>query len=236
MAHYRGTAEGQDRAVALAGVLLVHAALAAAILSGLNVHSVARTIEHLRTFDISEPPPPIPPPPPPPAQRVERAKREAGAPAKKAEASPVVAPRPRVVVPAKPPIVAAPIAGTGSAPSSGAAAAGIGTGAGGSGNGPGGGGSGLASNPRLIAGGPTKADYRRLGARISGPTQAVIRLSLNSDGRVVDCSVVGSSGYPNVDAGICPLLKPRMQWSPARDRNGRPTPSWFNFVVTLTRH
>ncbi len=132
MSHYRGTAEAQDRAVALAGVLLVHAALAAAILSGLNVHSVAHTIERLKTFDISEPPPP-PPPPPPPAQRSERAKDEAGAPAKKAEATPVVAPKPKIVVPARTPIVAAPIAGRGSAPSSGAAAAGTGTGAGGSG-------------------------------------------------------------------------------------------------------
>lgn len=69
MSHYRGTAEGQDKAVALAGVIVVHAALAAVILSGLSVHSVARTIETLRTFDISEPPPPPPPPPPPAAKK-----------------------------------------------------------------------------------------------------------------------------------------------------------------------
>ena len=42
MPQYRGTAEGQDKAVAWAGVVFVHAALAAVILSGLNVHSVAR--------------------------------------------------------------------------------------------------------------------------------------------------------------------------------------------------
>jgi protein TonB len=37
MSSYRGTANRPDKAKAIAGVLLVHIALAAAILTGLNV-------------------------------------------------------------------------------------------------------------------------------------------------------------------------------------------------------
>ncbi len=60
-------ADNPDRIKALAGVLVVHAALAAAILSGLNVHVVGPAIERLKTFDINvAPPPPQPLPPPSP--------------------------------------------------------------------------------------------------------------------------------------------------------------------------
>ena len=50
--------DNPDRVKAVAGVLLVHAALGAAILSGLDVRTVATTIDRLRTFDITEIPPP----------------------------------------------------------------------------------------------------------------------------------------------------------------------------------
>ena len=67
-------------------------------------------------------------------------KEAAGAPAPKAEPTPVVAPPPRI--PVQSPIPAAKVAGTGSASNSGASNEGTGTGAGGTGNGPGGGGYG----------------------------------------------------------------------------------------------
>jgi len=234
MSHYRGTAEAQDRAVAMAGVLFVHAALAAAILSGLNVHSVAHTIERLKTFDISEPPPP-PPPPPPPAQRTERAKREAGAPAKKAEAAPVVARKPKIVVPARTPIVAAPIAGRGSAPSSGAAAAGTGTGAGGSGSGPGGGGTGDFSRftPARMLNKIPDREYRRIsGGRIPRGS-ATISFRVSPEGRMSGCRIVRSSGDPSVDSVVCEAATRYLRFNPARDPDGQAiaqdmtyTPSW----------
>lgn len=234
MSHYRGTAEGQDKAVALAGVIVVHAALAAVILSGLSVHSVARTIETLRTFDISEPPPP-PPPPPPPAQRAERAKDEAGAPAKTAEPTPVVTPKPRIVVPAKTPIVAAPIAGQGSAPSSGAATAGMGTGAGGSGNGPGGGGTGDFSRftPARMLNKIPDREYRRIsGGRIPRGS-ATIAFRINPDGHLSGCRIVRSSGDSAVDSVVCDAATRYLRFSPARDPDGNAvaqdityTPSW----------
>src|SRR5206468_520128 len=113
MAYWSGTAERPDRAKAIAGVILVHAALAFVILSGLTVSMVAQTIDHLRTFNIVElpPPPPHKVPPPKPAPKPHQMKLETGASGKKAEATPVVAPRPKLPVPS--PIVASAIAGTG---------------------------------------------------------------------------------------------------------------------------
>src|SRR5688572_21749683 len=131
-------AQTPDRMKALGGVVVVHAALAAMILSGLNVRIVSETVERLKTFDIRE----APPPPQPPAPTRDRAREEEGAAGNRAEPPPVVAPPPRIVVPYRPPVPAAPIAGTGSASTSGAATAGTGPGAGGSGTGRGGGGSG----------------------------------------------------------------------------------------------
>lgn len=234
MSHYRGTAEGHDKAKAVAAVLLVHAGLAAIILSGLSVHSVTRTIERLKTFDINADP--LPPPlPPPPAQQARRAKEEAGAPAKKAEATPVVTPQPKILVPAKTPIVAAPVAGRGRAPSSGAAAAGTGTGAGGSGNGPGGGGTGDYSGftPARMLNKIPDREYRRIaGGRIPRGS-ATIAFRVNSEGRMVNCRIVRSSGDAQVDSTVCDAAARHLRFRAARDPNGRAvaqdmtyTPTW----------
>ena len=57
MASYRSNDRG-DRAKALAGVVVVHVALGAAILTGLNVSTVSDAVERLKTFNITEAPPP----------------------------------------------------------------------------------------------------------------------------------------------------------------------------------
>lgn len=230
MTSYLARPSRPDRAKAIAAVVGVHAALAALIFSG--APTLPQAAERVRTVLIDIPPPPPPPPEPDPG----KAREEEGAAGKKAEPTPVVAPKPRIVVPAKPPVPAAPLAGTGSSSSSGAATAGSGPGAGGSGTGRGGGGSGggLASGPRLLSGGPARADYRRLGAQTAGPTRAILRLSVGASGRVENCAIVASTGYPDVDRRICPLFQPRMRWNPARSGDGQPQPSWFDFVVRLT--
>ena len=137
MSSYRGTADRPDQAKAIAAVVAVHVALAAIILTGLNVRVVSHAVERLTTIDIKEPPPP-PVRPPRPAARPSQIKKPAGAPAPKTEPTPVVAPPPRIPLPS--PIPAAKVAGAGSASTSGAGVSGTGTGAGGAGNGPGGGG------------------------------------------------------------------------------------------------
>ena len=59
MGYYRA-ADRADRAKAIAAVVVVHAALAAVILSGLNVRMIAENIDALKSFDVVEAPPPPP--------------------------------------------------------------------------------------------------------------------------------------------------------------------------------
>ena len=226
-------ADNPDRIKALAGVLAVHLALGAAILSGLDVRSVATTIDRLRTFDITEVPPP--PPPPPPRTTPERAKQKEGAAAKKALPTPVVAPQPKIVLPARPPVVAARVPSTGSAESAGAAASGIGTGAGGSGTGLGGGGRGDFSRftPARMLNKIPDREYRRIsGGRIRHGS-AMINFRVEADGRMSNCRIVRSSGDPAVDSIVCDSAARYLRFSPARDPDGRAiaqdmtyTPTW----------
>lgn len=225
------SADNPDRLKALAAVLIVHAALAAALLSGLNVRSVATTIERLKTFDIN----PAPPPPPPPSRTPERAKEKEGAAGKKAIPTPVVAPQPRIIVPYKPPVTASRVASTGSAATAGAASAGTGTGAGGSGTGLGGGGSGDFSKftPARMLNKIPDREYRRISDGRIPHGSATIAFRVNADGRMSKCRIVRSSGDAHVDAIVCEVATRHLRFSPARDPNGRAvaqdmsyTPTW----------
>jgi periplasmic protein TonB len=230
---YRGTADRPDQAKAIAAVVAVHAGLAFVILSGLNVRTVTRAVEQLKTFNLEQPPPPPPVPPPPPKPRPEpQAKREAGAPAKKAEPTPVVAPPPRI--PAPSPIPAARIAGAGSASTSGAAAAGSGTGAGGAGNGPGGGGTGDMSRftPAQLVRNLTRGDYRSIAQGRMPSGRAMVSLLVQTNGVPSQCRIVRSSGDPGVDGGLCPLIEARLRFRPALDDRGRPIPYQLQYVAT----
>ena len=228
---YRG-AYKEDRAKALVGVVAVHAVLAAVILTGLNVRNVQHAVETLKTFNIKEIVPP-PPPPPPPQVKVDRAKEKEGAAGKKAEPSPVVAPKPKIVIPAKPPVVAAPIAGRGNARTAGASTAGTGTGAGGSGNGRGGGGTGDFSGftPARLIRNLSDSDYRQLtnGRILAG--RAMVSLTVDPAGRPTNCRIARSSGDPGVDMGLCPLVTRRLAFRPAMDAQGRPIPYNLNYVA-----
>lgn len=217
MSSYTGTADRPERAKAIAAVVAVHIALAAVILTGLNGRVVSAAVETLKTFDVRLPPPP-PPPPPPPAARPHQMKKPAGAPARKAEATPVVAPQPRI--PVQSPIPAAKIAGTGSASTSGAGTADTGTGAGGSGNGPGGGGYGGYTAARRISKIPD-SEYRRLAATGLQTGRVGVTIKVNTDGSVSNCRVARSSGDGSIDALMCQLTLRYIRFQPARDASGR---------------
>ena len=159
-------------------------------------------------------------------------KKPAGAPAKKAEATPVVAPQPRI--PVQSPIPAAKIAGTGSASNSGAGTSGTGTGAGGSGNGPGGGGTGGFTPAQKISKIPN-GEYRRLVAA-SGMDRGTVGIALRvtPEGRASNCRVVRSSGNRQADSLMCELTERYVRFRPARDPTGRAVaqdvtwyPNWF---------
>jgi len=221
----------EDRAKALVGVIAVHVVLAAVILTGLNVKNVQHVVESLKTFDIKEIVPP--PPPPPPQSKADRAKEKEGAAGKKAEPSPVVAPKPKIVVPAKPPIVAAPIKGTGNARTAGASTSGTGTGAGGSGNGRGGGGSGDFSGftPARLIRNLSHGDYQQLTNGRIPAGRAMVALTVDPSGRPTNCRIARSSGDGAVDAGLCPLVTRRLAFRPAMNAHGQPIPYSLNYVA-----
>jgi len=229
MSSYTGTADRPDRAKAIAAVIAVHVALGAMILTGLNVRMVGQVVERLETFDIRLPPPP-PPNPPPPETKAHEVKRDAGAPAKRAEATPVVAPKPRL--PVQSPIPAAPIAGTGSASNSGAAAAGNGTGAEGNDNGPGGGGDYSKFTPARLIRNLSRSDYRAMAAGRLPVGRAMVSLRVETSGATSNCRVVRSSGDAFVDANLCPLIVRRLRFRPALDDLGRPIPYQLQYVAT----
>lgn len=229
MPSYRGTADRPDQAKAIAAVVGVHVLLAAVILSGLNVRTVSAAVERLKTFDIAPPPPP-PPPPPKPASRPHAAKKPGGAPAPKAEPALVVAPQPRIQLPF--PVPAAKVAGSGSASTSGAGASGNGTGAGGSGNGPGGGGDTSRFTPARLVRNLTRSDYRTIAAGRMPSGRAMVSLRVEPSGVPSNCRVVGSSGDPAVDAGLCPLIQERLRFRPALDDQGRAIPYQLQYVAT----
>ena len=231
MSSYRGTADQPDKAKAIAAVVAVHVALAFIILSGLNVKMVSRAVEQLTTINVAEPPPPPPVEPLKPAPHPKAARKPQGAPAKKAEAAPVVAPQPKLPVPS--PVPAAKVAGTGASSTSGNAAAGNGTGAGGSGNGPGGGGDFTGYTPaRKLTKIPDR-EYRRLAGTGIPAGSVAITIRVNPDGTVSNCRVVRTSGSPAADSLMCQLTLEYVRFSPARDRSGRPvaqdvtwSPNW----------
>lgn len=231
MSYYSGSADGPDKAKAAAAVLLVHAGLAAVILTGLNTEVVGRTIESLKTFDVVEPKPP-PPPPPPPQRETERAKEEEGAAGKKAVPTEIVAPKVRQL--AEPRIAAAPVPSTGSASTAGASTAGSGTGAGGSGSGLGGGGTGADYSkftPARLVRNIRSGDYRAIAGDRMPRGMAMVSLRVQPDGRADNCRIVRSSGDTQVDGNLCPLVTNRLRFRPARDDQGRPIPYQLQYVA-----
>lgn len=221
MSSYRGTAGRQDQAKAVAAVVAVHVALAFIILSGLNVRIVNQAVGVLKTFNIEQPPPPPPIPPPPPKPRpLQAPKKPQGAPARKAEPSPIVAPPQRI--PAPSPLPAAKVAGTANATTVGAGTSGTGTGAGGVGYGMGGGGNGGAYTPARKLTKIPDHEYRRFAATGTPYGSVAISLRVNPDGSVSNCRIARSSGNPSADALMCELTEQYVRFSPARDPSGRP--------------
>jgi protein TonB len=231
LSSYRGPAQRPDQAKAIAAVVAIQAALAFIILSGLDVRNVSQAVEQLKTFNLQQPPPP-PPVQPPPKARAAAQEKPAGAPAKKAEPSPIVAPPQRI--PAPSPLPAAKVAGSGSATASGARTSGTGTGAGGSGTGTGGGGGGDFTPARKLTKIPDR-EYRRFAATGIASGSVAIAVRVNADGSLSYSPVVLSSGNSAADTLLSQLCVPSVRFSPARDPAGRAIAQDITWVPVWAR-
>jgi protein TonB len=235
---YRSDLNTRDKGGAMAAVIAIHAGLAFAFLHISGTVDLAHPEDALQVFDITEIKPP-PPPPPPVLKEQEQARpkaKEGAASPKniKSEATPVVAPKPKIELPAPPKISvtetpregASPTQGASDVrgPGTGAGGVGTGTGSGGAGSGTGGGGGGgQGSRPRLITRSLTQRDYppplRRSWPR-GGRVLVIFNVQL--DGRATDCRPYQSSGVAAIDQVTCSLVETRLRFAPARDKNGRP--------------
>ena len=256
---YRPIPSLRDRAGPLVTVILIHVGIGYGLLhlTGIDVE-LARQAE-LAIFDISvSPPSPLPePPPPPPPLTIERAKTEkqkpkrdegfASPPNIKSRATPVVAPKPRVIVPAPSPVVAAIVPATGAGPTQGAApvvgpgtgagGTGTGTGSGGAGSGPGGGGNGGVGSglgearARLVTPPLTPRDYPgNIYRRWPRAGTVFIILRVGSDGLPLSCRVARSFGDQAIDAATCRLALAKFRFEPGRDERGRPVPDFVGYA------
>jgi protein TonB len=233
VASYRAEPTRPDKAKAIAAVVAVYAAIVGAVLlmpsdSPLRIGESEPTV----LIDVKEPPEPQPPP----EEEAGKAEEEEGAAGKQAEPTPIVAPKPKIEVPARPPVAAAPIAGTGSATTAGAATTGTGPGAGGSGTGRGGGGSGggggIGSEARLLGGNSSRLPSRLLRGFAADQGYGHLLLTIAETGRVTGCSVLQTTGDGRVDAALCGIMIRRSRWAPARDRQGRPIEVKVRYTAT----
>ncbi len=239
----RSLATPQDRARSLVIAGAVHVALGYALLTGIGVTPVPTLPEApLALIDLAPPPPEplaVPMTPevaPTPTERPKDPEGAAAPPALRNTPTPVVAPPPVVRLPVPPPLPAAPVAGTGTAPLAGAAPTpGPGTGRGGvgdglgsglSGDGTGGGGSGgVTTGPRYVSGDIRESDGPP-GLDLSRPTSVGFRLLIDPGGRARECRVTRSSGIGALDAATCRAALRRLRWAPARDTAGRAVTAW----------
>lgn len=221
MSSYQATADRGQRAKAIAAVLAVHIALAFIILTGLNVQMVSRAVDKLITINLNVPPAP-PVKRPTVAPKPQQSKKPKAAPAKRASQPPVVVSPQTLPIPS--PVIAAKIAGTGIAATSGATSSGNGSGAGGAAIGTGAGGYtdySRFSPARLISNIPN-SEYRRLAAA-GLPSGAVgVVILVGSNGQVSNCRIERSSGDSAIDALVCQLTLAYVRFDPARDPTGRP--------------
>lgn len=219
-----------DKLKGAAGALLLQAILGYALFIGLSAGRPMLRAEPviLPISPIAVPLEPTPPPPPKPV--APRPRSTTAAPAPRSIPTIFVAPPPIIPILVPPPIIAAPIAGEGAAPTAGAATVGEGLGNGdpgpGRGNGDAGDGDGGGGTPpRWLRGRIRDSDYPRAAVAADLQGALVARYRVGTNGRVTACDIVETSGNALLDQTTCRLVIERFRYKPALDEAGRPVVS-----------
>jgi protein TonB len=245
---YRSDLGARDRTGAIAAVIAIHAALLFALLNMSGRIDITDPQQVLSVFDIDDVKPP-PPPPPPQQQQAKPKEKEGGSAPKniKSEATPVVAPKPKIETPPVQPIAASETPRQGTAPTQGASdVRGLGTGAGGTGTGTGsgsggtgsggGGGGGVADPPHLITPVLRGRDFpRELLQRWPGRATVFMRLRVDARGYVSECTVDRGTGVPTIDGQLCNIVHDRLRFRPALNRSGQAVAGWFGYAQPAPR-
>lgn len=190
------------KAISIALVLLLHAVIGYAFVTGLAYQVIKKAAQDLKVVDIKDQPPPPEqkPPPPPPEQKFEPPPIVAPPPIVQA---PVIAPPPVITQPAPPPVIhaeAPPAPPPPPAPVVSKAA-------------------GPKGNPQSWV---TTDDYPPAAQREGRQGTVGLTWQISEAGKVENCSVTQSSGSPDLDETACRLVTRRGKYSPAVDQNGHP--------------
>lgn len=215
MAYADQTMSG-NKVTAIVIVALIHIFIGYALVTGLAYEAAQKVIQKVTTVDIKEEEKKEePPPPPPPEKKIESPPPPVAPPVKinVATKPPEIAtvriappPAPPVVI-AGPPIVAPPApvapppAPTG--PTSAVQPRG---------------------NPASWA---TPDDYPQRALREEKTGTTGFRVTVGTDGRVIDCSITSSSGTPELDDATCKNVTRRARFKPAV-QNGQPVQSTYS--------
>ena len=246
---YRSDLNRRDKSGAIGAVVAIHAALLFALLHMSGRIDLSDPQQVLRVFDVRETPPV--PPPPPSARQVQsaHARKEGGSAPKniRSDATPIVAPKPRIVTPPVQQIAAAesPRDGTQSTQGAsdvrgagtGSGGIGTGTGSGNGGNGPGGGGDGgIADPPHLATPVLSGRDIPRqtLDQWPRGAT-VFMRLRVDARGYVSECTIDRGTGMPSIDNTLCNIAHDRLRFRPALNRSGQAVAGWFGYAQPAPR-
>jgi periplasmic protein TonB len=210
MAYADQPALSTRKVVSISLVVLLHALIGYAFITGLAYNVVKKAAETLDVVDVAEEPPPPEqePPPPPPEQKFEPPPIVAPPPIVQTPVSiapPIVtAPAPPVITPQAPPAPPpppAPVVSQAAAP---------------------------RGNPGQFFG-PDAYPPAALRAEAQG--RVVARLTIGADGRVTDCSVTTSSGNSDLDEATCRISLRRVRFTPAKDQSGAATSSTYTLPV-----
>ena len=187
--------------VSIAIVVLLHAIIGYAFITGLAYNVIKKSVADLKTFDVDEPPPPPEqkPPPPPPAQTHEPPPLVAPPPVIQTQ---TVAPPTIQTVPVAPPVVihqeAPPAPPPPPKPS--------------------------VAKGAVPRGSPsswvTTDDYPSRALREEQQGVTSIGYDVTADGRVENCHVTNSSGSPELDEATCKNFVRRARYTPAQDSAG----------------
>jgi protein TonB len=245
---YRADLNRRDKGGAIAAVIAIHLLLLFMLLHMSGKIDLRDPQSALRVFDLRDVPPPPPPPPASVVQHAKPKKKEGGSAPKNilSQATPVVAPKPRIVSPPLQPIIASETPRHGNmatqgasdvvGPGTGAGGTGNGTGSGNGGNGPGGGGGDVAEGPHLVTPVLRGRDIPRetLDQWPRGST-VFMRLRVDARGYVSECTVDRGTGLPAIDLTVCNLAHERLRFRPAVNRSGQPVAGWFGYAQPAPR-
>ena len=227
---YRPSPNPRERTATIGAVVLVHLALAYALIS---LSGVAQLPGHDALTQLIEISPPTPPAIDPPVPKPERKETAASAKNIASKATPVAAPKPVVPVPSPNPVIATATPRQGVQATQGASnVAGPGTGAGGIGVGDGSGGagnagrSGIASRASLLSPSLRTRDYPgQLRGRLENGAAPFVIFTVETNGRVYNCHVYRPSGDADIDRATCALVTARFVYRPAVNQRGQPVAS-----------